>query len=716
MKKKIELNNKQPPDSQIATFDAYAALSMPLNRCAKDLLEFISDHFDSKSWSKVSDAQKTKVLNSIQLFEQINKDPNHTSLEQRPVKNIEKFRASILAPSLHTSKGSFFDSVNGENLTEKTQNPKVRKNLELAMPKSQTTNTFKRTASDKRTDNILSNDIILQKIKSRFRSQNQFRQIVIEFAQDLGLETINLLKSNFEEKHAELIQLEDKKFKIKFKGEDRNRFTRKNGYIQSIFTRLALDIKYTTISDPMEFEETGPNRLSQSVTLFMQLLKIGNFPAAEIQRFILRSIDKKDDIPLARKAIRKLKARTKYKSQKKSHRFNQKSIYTLDNENLFKEESSIDNKPMLFYYSNDVIKFIRNGNFDSIFIDSTHLKMLRKHQITIVRFYSSSAKKILTAMYIVNPSKKSKAYSEIFRMLNTLNLLTNCKRLMTDFELAIKKGYEDLALKPLKFRFCFFHLLSACRKYASSVNKTIFLENHLKNKRHAPTTPNIFRFFVFLIFIKQSHQKLLFQVFKFFFRSTVKSLANELFMNYFWRTYIKGPFSSHFYLDLNDSLIITNNFVEGVNSSMKRHNRGRVNLETFYDWMSLDIKTIIMNLNTNSIRKSVMNPKFEEFAKAFVAQQNWVDILFNYIEECVKQQKFRNNESRAGINQSDYELLKKRIKNSKIVVDEDRIGVYQKRRQVYVASDDFENDQQDIDYWKSIEPEFELYFKRVKYK
>lgn len=253
-----------------------------------------------------------------------------------------------------------------------------------------------------------------------------------------------------------------------------------------------------------------------------------------------------------------------------------------------------------------------------------------------MRFYSTSSLEIITGMYAINDMKKSNSYSVIFKALDELGVLANRRYLTTDFELAIQKGYRIAIKKPITFRFCYFHLVSATRKYASSINKTISIENRLRNRPHCSTTAHIFHYFSFLIFIRRLYQFLMFYIFKFIIRSFAQSLANELFIAYFGSTYIYGPLSHHFVLDFTHTSIITNNFVEGLNSSLKRHNRGRVSTDMFLNWMRIDSKKIIMNLSNPLIKETTSNPKFNEFHSSFESQGNFLSILTDHIDETIR--------------------------------------------------------------------------------
>lgn len=387
-----------------------------------------------------------------------------------------------------------------------------------------------------------------------------------------------------------------------------------------------------------------------------------------------------------------------------------------NDENLFKKEIIFGKDSIKLYYSQKTIDYIKEGNFDMMFVDGTHLKRLKKSQIILVRFYSTNTSTVVTGMYALSSSKKSEAYSNFFTVLKDLGALDQCRYLTTDFELVIQKGYKAAVKAPTTFRYCFFHLMAATRKYAPSINKTINIENQLRSRLHRLITPNLFRFFSFLVFIRKPYQQSMFKVFKFIVQRFNRSLANELFIAYFGSTYIHGPLSKHFMLDFEHSQIITNNFVEGLNSSLKRHNRGRVNVDVFLDWMKIDSKQIIMNLSDLPKKKLSSNPKFASFHSSFESHGDFLKIIVDYIEETIRKSSIRNEKDNSIGCANEKLAFSACLRGVRLQWSEKAIVVVEKTKTIYSVLIDARPEDEDSSYWHELEPDFSSYLKRLRQK
>jgi len=557
---------------------------------------------------------------------------------------------------------------------------------------------------------------VKQKILSRFRSQQKTKKLLLEFEKELSDDQSKILIDYLTPKNVIVSTTDKKLFVILYTGNDINRFTRKYGYLSAIQNKISFENPCNLLADDKLNPKSKGFFSQENWNMIASLMKFSFLPHSEIKRFIIRGLDDKTKILAAKKLISKLKSTSKRYARKQKLINSVDKVYGFSGENLYKREILIDGKSLVLYYSIDVIQFIQDGKFDLMLIDSTHLKMMRKNQITIVRFYSEITNKVLTAMYAINPSKKAESYSQIFMVLDELKVMDNCKAIMADFELAIRKGFEMAIRKPIVFRMCFYHLISATRRYASSINKTISIENQQKARSHPPTSPQIFRLFSLLIFIPKQYQKAMFNVFKFLMRSFTKRISNEMFMEYFRCTYIDGPLSKHFFLDFQDSSVITNNFLEGINSSLKRHNRGRVNIETFLDWMRIDCKQTIMNLQVIPRKSCQANPKFREFYVAFASHKDFMTILFDYISQMGSLKPFDQKMALRDLCRSEFYSLREFVSGTCIEWDEFDITVKMNGKEIFIASIHDAAAEDNQEYWANIEPEFSTFFRRMRYK
>lgn len=696
--------------------ETYYPLAESVIKVAKLFFDVLNNDINEDYWQGVSTKTRKAIRNRLGILEKVNLSSHPLWNESHRFTGIDELRKKCL-----TKKKVFHDNSHSDNA--KTE---ASPSLAIASAvNNESKFSFKLTSVSTATPSVFSSiqriesfDFLSlrKKLESRFRSRDKLRTLQIEFMQELGSQEIQVMKEYLRRKNALALTSDKRIFAIQFIGEDVNKYTRKNGYLETLQKRINQNLISHQSQKPILFAGSYPSVFDEISSSLAKIMKFGFLPSCEIKRYIVRGLKNQADIPAAKKLISKLRTKTKRETRKHKLKNTLSSVIGFDGENLYKGEVILGQRPLIFYYSEKIVQFIREGVFDLVFVDSTHIKSLRKSQVTLVRFYSSESSKVLTALYALSPSKKAEAYTRIFKLLDELGLLINCRFLTTDFELAIRKGCEQAIKNPITFRFCFYHLIAATRRYASSINRTISLENQLKKRVHRPTLPHIFRIFSFLVFVPKPLQKLLFKAFRFVIRFHQNSLANEMFIAYFNSTYISGPLSRHFFLDLNDTHIITNNFVEGVNSSLKRHNRGRVNTDTFLDWMQLDVKQSIMNFNDSSKKTLTTNLKFKEFQERINHQTDFVRILLEYIDGVSKTVRSENEFSILNARSEEFRSFASFFSSITINWNEHTIFVYHNDQLIYSTTIGQEENHSEIELWAQIEPEFPTYFKRLKHK
>jgi len=465
----------------------------------------------------------------------------------------------------------------------------------------------------------------------RLRYQATLRTLTVQLATPFDQRQIKFSQEFLGLKGAQVTFVEPSLLTIRFRGDDINRFTKKYGYLETLHRRLQLTPGFAVLPSLESDSSQGDTELVKDASSFFRLTKQGYLPSGEIRKYLMRRIHSEKQIPLVRKIISKIKRKCKQSSVRERKRNSQRDVQIYDNENLFKAKIETADGSLYCYYSERVMNYIRSNCFDQLFVDGTHFKALRRSQLVIVRVASEQLNKVVTCLYCLAPSKKSEVYKSIFVLLESLGVLKGIKIVMSDFELAIRKGFRLSTAHPVTFRFCFFHFQSALRKFANSINKQVSLQNSERQTWHQRTTPHIHRVFSFLIFVPKSLQAIAFRLFKFVFRQVESGLSNELFFDYFERAYLNGVFFESFFIDLAESKIVTNNFVEGLNSSLKRHSRGRITISFLLDWLKISSKSEIASLSEASKAQFQTNENFTSFQQRIMQGQNFWEPIIEYI-------------------------------------------------------------------------------------
>lgn len=696
--------------------ESYYLLAEPIISLAKILYEIVRDSSHSTYWQTVDRNIKRILADRLWCLEKANQFKNELWCNENHFDGVSEFiRKCLFSAELSVEE---YLSDPHQFSTAKFIDISTDKNSEVEVSQL-TARSCSRTAtflSGAPSSNPSNFETLRRKIISKFKYRERTRFLKVEFSEDLNDTDIQVMNEYLKTKRAAAHAVDKKVFVIKFTGDDVNKFTRRYGYLQTLQKKIKLSIKSHQSGGKSFFGQPEKSSFHIISASLQKLAKFGSISGGEIRKFILRAVRNQSEIPLTKRLIKRLKNKTKNEARKTRQQNSVDSVVGFENENLFKYESHLDGKTIRFYYSQEVIKFIQNGQFDLIFVDGTHLKMLKKNQVTIVRFYSTKSAKVITGLYILNPSKKAKSYAVIFDFIQKLGLLTHCKFLTTDFELAIRKGFEEVISSPVAFRYCFFHLVSATRKYSASINKTIAMENQHWGKNHCPTLPHIFRLFSFLIFIRKPLQSMMFRVFKHLVRNHAFNLANELFMAYFRSTYINGPLSKHFFLGFEHTSIITNNFVEGINSSLKRHNRGKVNIDTFLDWLKIDSKKSVMDLDENIVTHPKSNSRFKKFSEMFEAHGDCLGVFLDYTAELSRNRSKTKDSTKQNGKSNDFQKFANCIRNARIEWTEESMTVFHQNELVFRTWANQSDHDNDLEYWSQLGDDFDIYLKRLRQK
>ena len=333
--------------------------------------------------------------------------------------------------------------------------------------------------------------------------------------------------------------------------------------------------------------------------------------------------------------LNKLENKIKNSKKKNSNDFKEITIF---NENLLKRSFSINNKDVLIYYSLFMRDYVVKGNFDFLFLDGTHLNLYGlKNQMLVFRLYSSETKEIVTVSYVICSSKKSEVYSEIILELMKAGFFNNLSLVMTDFELGFRAAFREI-IKPenIQFRFCYVHLSRSLKNNVKSINKAS--ETNLKfacgedlvSKKMNKIPDYIGVMFSFLIFVKPEEQKTIFYLWAAILKELFEnSIELNAFLVFFSDNYITGRFSTDFFIDTNTSKHITNNFVEGVNSSFKRFTQAYLSEKTVSDWMAFDSKMSLMKLGSEKNSSQEQTLIYFDFQKAMMEER--LDAAFKII-------------------------------------------------------------------------------------
>lgn len=141
-----------------------------------------------------------------------------------------------------------------------------------------------------------------------------------------------------------------------------------------------------------------------------------------------------------------------------------------------------------------------------------------------------------------------------------------------------------------------------------------------------------------------------------------------------------------------------------------------MNIHTFLDWLKLDCKQTIMNLDESSKTRPLSNPKFEEFSNSFSSHENFVWVLLDYIAELEREFKPQSLTLSKQSKKQDFRDFANYLRQFEFQWDENSIKVMKGEMLAFNAPL-VETDQEPDDYlWRQIEPEYQSYFRRLKQK
>lgn len=557
----------------------------------------------------------------------------------------------------------------------------------------------------------------IQKKISKNKTKNKIRFYELDFSRTLTEQEADFFVSQIANLNISAQKVNDFRYNLKFIGSDKNRLTRKYGIIDTITKNFRPKVSCSLSNKIVVENQENYRFLIDEAACFFRILDSGPISYTEIKRYFFRKMKSKHGLEILTKILGKLKNKSKYSLRKQRLEVKLHNINLFDSENLFKEKLEYKNSETTIYFSNDVLDYIRNRDFDHMFIDGTHLTSLGKKQFIIVRLYSSVSKQILTSFYVLMPSKKAEAYTEVINYLNETGALKNLKFSTSDFELAIISGIENSNIQTVKHRFCFFHLISSCRKKKNSINKVIEIDNAENNRNHQKVTSHLFRLLAFSIFVPPESQMAFFNTIKFFMRIFTNSLANEMFFLYFKRTYLTGSYKKNFYLDMEVSEIITNNFVEGINSSLKRHSKGRLGIAHLLDWMHLDAKKNILGVNDNKIssHEPANNPIFKEFQRELKKNGNWLLLFKNYVMTLGKKPK-TNKDLFAQNNNTFLDFFNFMSKYSFVIKKNSVRAKFGREADILITDKQYEDNLLEETYYATIEKDWQKIYRQIVYK
>ena len=301
-------------------------------------------------------------------------------------------------------------------------------------------------------------------------------------------------------------------------------------------------------------------------------------------------------------------------------------------------KGNLNDGNIMIYYSNQELEFIRNNDFEVMFVDGTFFVGGGFSQLVLIRFWSEIKKKSLTGCRAIMAKKSADDYATLFKFLHQKEFFKNIKIVMTDFEVGITNGIMTaIPNNNFSFRFCHFHFSKALRRYSGQINKTF--EVHSYSDR---VSPFIHVAFSLLMFVGASCIKIVFCFLKDIFRQEKYNIANEVFFIYFENNYVIKKFASRLFVDLSECPYSTNNCVEGTNKHLKKFcNNSKKNIN---NWILYNMKQTILNFdNTNVFNAST---KCCDFQEKFRKGGNWIPAITDYIEslKSVKESRIKQQQ------------------------------------------------------------------------
>lgn len=371
-----------------------------------------------------------------------------------------------------------------------------------------------------------------------------------------------------------------------------NKFTRPKGYFESVSKLMNMKITFKKIKHKqVAFNQLKecPINLSFFYTHCRYFLSQNYIPLSQINNALLTYWEDVNDKKIIIDMMKALEGANDRNSAKR-RKENKKNL-------LFKNETALKCKDSCFsiFYSNDVLKFVIETKHEMLFIDGTYLKKEKGAQLLIMRFYHSQKHFVTNAVYIHTQNKDAETYIRVFKHLADTGLFDSIKTIMTDYELAIGSAFSSVLNRPILNRLCYFHFCNALKIKTSKIN-CVIKAGITTTKVQA--TKNIFNLFSNLAFVLRINN--MFELFCLIVRLSEPqpNAANELFFDYFSKTYVTGRFSKLLYIDFDLCPVHTNNSLEGVNSGFKRFALGKQHGKIFEEWIALNIKKTILKLET----------------------------------------------------------------------------------------------------------------------
>lgn len=273
-----------------------------------------------------------------------------------------------------------------------------------------------------------------------------------------------------------------------------------------------------------------------------------------------------------------------------------------------------------FYMSRIVSTYICAGHFDALFIDGTYLKGYKNGQLLIMRLYSSSSKEMLNCAYAMCEKRDTENYERILNRAAANGFLTNVQVVVSDFEMAFTRAFRTV-LPNAEHRFCFFHLVSATRRYAGKINKSIDRLGY----KIPRVTFRLSLIMSYLLLSKKDSKQVVFVFIDLFCRLKPLSLADYMFIRYFTDTYLNRY--TVVVGDLEKFPFLTNNTVEGTNSGLKKFIFGKDNVIAVREWLAHDVKRTVMNFSKQLFFE--INPLMLEIQRNLNLNRNWYLSIIN---------------------------------------------------------------------------------------
>jgi hypothetical protein len=255
-----------------------------------------------------------------------------------------------------------------------------------------------------------------------------------------------------------------------------------------------------------------------------------------------------------------------------------------------------NNDSIQIYFEPSVLEIVKMGNYDMLFVDGTHVKGKKNLQMLVFRMYDSISMRIINAAYALCASHETATYELILGKLKAVGFFEKVKFSMTDFERSLRNAIQNV-IKNCVLLSCFFHLVTAARKYAAKINKTIVALKYTSESK--PTTVKIHMFLGYALFLGENKLIGVITLLYELIMNRQFSIADHLFISYFIKTYTVLYKIQK--ADLSVYPFLTNNTVEGTNSGIKRAFFGKNTEAAAENWILHDTKRSILNYETKKV-------------------------------------------------------------------------------------------------------------------